>query len=804
MAEAAAFRRTTRSPARRWLRRTGAWLATAPLAAGVLAGPLAPVAQAAEPMSAPAAQSAPQTAPAAKNARTVDVSLNTLTPSAPREGDTLTITGTVTNKGKQTVKKADIGLRVGPALSGRTAIDRAAKRAGYDPGTDGSGIDGKYTVKLPALASGISHDFSISVPVDDLDLGADGVYPVGVALSGQPPNAPYQDVLGFQRTFLPWQPDALGDKPQFTYLWPLISSAHLTSDVGEDEQRTPVFEDEELAKELAPSGRLGQLVSLGSELPVTWVVDPDLLATVDAMTRNYRVKNGTETVPGKNQALAKQWLSSLQAAIQDDKVIALPYADPDLASLAHRGKNVSGSLSHLQQATEVAERTVETVLHVEPSMDFAWPVEGAIDSSIVDVATSAGASNVIARSDSLEDDLQYTASAARPIGGGTTAVVADARLSKAFQSSMLHSEASTLAVQQFLAQSLAVARQDHDGPRSIVVAPQRVPTAAQAQAMAHAVKQLSDERWTQQVDLVAAAEVKPDEAASRQVPSTSRYPAHLRKQELTVRTFEDIRATQTALDKFTVILTARDRVETPFSRAIDREMSNSWRGNRTAAAEYRTDVEQSLRALTGEVQLIEKSQITLSGRSATIPVTVQNRLLQDVDNLVLRLSSDNAARLSLDGDKGVAERPIEVKAGHSQSVKFDALANANGQVRMTAQLYTEDNKPYGEKMQFTVKVSEATPTVLLVIAGGVLLLVLAGVRMYTQRKRAGGSGPAGENGSAAGDGPEPTPDGGTAPEETQPSKDDAEAPDPGQPSDPTPDTGPESGNPSVAGEKVDR
>ena len=34
--------------------------------------------------------------------------------------------------------------------------------------------------------------------------------------------------------------------------------------------------------------------------------------------------------------------------------------------------------------------------------------------------------------------------------------------------------------------------------------------------------------------------------------------------------------------------------------------------------------------------------------------------------------------------------------------------------------------PYGEEMTFTVKVSEVTPTVLLVIAGGLLLLVLAG------------------------------------------------------------------------------
>ncbi|MEU5158491.1 DUF6049 family protein [Streptomyces sp. NPDC020875] len=785
MAEAADFRRTTPSPARRWLRRAALPLAATPLIAGLL-GPLA----------TPAAA-----APAASEASTVDVTLTTLTPAVPEADGTLKVSGTVVNKGKRRITEPEIDLRVGQRLTSRTAIDRVAKRGGYEPGADGRSLGDDFTVKLPSLAPGISRDFTLSVPVEKLELGDGGVYQLGVSLSGREGGS-YEQVLGIERTFLPWQPEALGTKTRLTYLWPLVSSTHLTSEIGSDEQRTPVFEDETLAKEIAPGGRLGQMVSLGRELPVTWVIDPDLLASVDAMTGNYRVKSdragkdGGGTVPGRNQALANQWINALQTAVQDRKVVALPYADPDLASLAHRGTQVSGTLSRLQAATEVAGRTVETILHVKPSLDFAWPVEGAIDSSIVNVATSAGADHVITRGDSLGDDLPYTVSAPRPIGGGTTAVVADARLSKAFEGDMVHAGRSTLAVQRFLAQTLVVALQDAPGPRNVVVAPQRMPSASQAQAMAKALQGLSGERWTQPVDLIAAAEAEPDSGANRRVPSGSQYPDRLRARELPVAAFREIRATQDTLKDFTGILTEPARVEPPFSRAIDREMSTSWRGNARAAEEYRAGVRQNLGLLVGEVQLIDKSQITLSGRSATIPVTVQNRLVQNVDNLVLRLSSDNGARLSLD-DKGVAERPIEIKGGHSQSVKFDAKANANGQVRMTAQLYTEDGTAYGPAMQFTVKVSEATPTVLLVIAGGVLLLVLAGVRMYTQRKRAAARDtPAdGTGGGSAGDSPAdgtPPPGAGT------------DGVDPGQPSDPTPDTGRESGDRSGAGEKVDR
>jgi hypothetical protein len=114
---------------------------------------------------------------------------------------------------------------------------------------------------------------------------------------------------------------------------------------------------------------------------------------------------------------------------------------------------------------------------------------------------------------------------------------------------------------------------------------------------------------------------------------------------------------------------------------------------------------------------------------------VQNRLLQGVDHLVLRLTSANPTRMRI-GEGAFEEQRVTVAAGHSQSVKFTTSAKANGRAAVVAQLYTEDGQAYGPAVTFDVKVTEVTPTVLLVIAGGVLLLVLAGFRMYTQRKRA--------------------------------------------------------------------
>ncbi|GDY55036.1 hypothetical protein SVIO_056590 [Streptomyces violaceusniger] len=313
--------------------------------------------------------------------------------------------------------------------------------------------------------------------------------------------------------------------------------------------------------------------------------------------------------------------------------------------------------------------------------------------------------------------------------------------------------------------------------------------------MAAALEGLSGQ-WTQPLSLGQAAKAKPDPNATQRVPSARSYPRALRARELPIEAFNSIQETQKTLDNFEPILTAKYRVVTPFGNAIRREMSTSWRSEAQNATGFRHDVQTYLSGLTNKVRLVPKSNMTLSGRSATVPVTVQNNLVQSVElRLVLRSQQGN--RLAV-GDPQL----VNVEGGHSQSVKFGTTANANGPVWVSAQLYTPDGQPYGDEMMFEVNVTEITSTVILVIAGGVLLLVLAGVRIYIQRKRAAARG--GEDGG----------DGEDAEEAHGQDEDDSEAPEtdrcdrahtlvPEQPSDPEPDTGSQSAGPSGPGEKVD-
>jgi hypothetical protein len=769
---------------RRWLRATAA-VAGVTLLTGLLQGLQASGSQATAPARAPI------------GSRTAAVSIDSFTPRVPTKDATVTVSGTITNDGKSAITAAHVGVEIAPGgpFHSRSDMKSAAEHIGYTRQADGSEISDR-TVDLPTVPSGGSVPYTLKIPVSALDLGDTGVYQFGVTVTGRDTVEPWPHVLGIQRTFLPWYADGESAKPtEMTYLWPLTDRSHIAARGDTDTAQSPIFLDDDLAKELAPGGRLDQMVQLAKQLPVTWVIDPDLLATVEAMLKSYRVAGPggdiTHTTPGTGTAVARQWLNALKTAVAGAQVVALPFGDTDLASLAHHGRSVAGITGHVKDAAVLGKATVDTILGVQSTANVAWPEQGAIDPSIVSLARTAGMKRVVARSDTFpENNLAYTPTAARPLSGGVTGVVADASLSTAFSGDMLHEQKANLAVQSFVAQTLLITMQAPEKQRSLVVAPQRMPTVSQAQAMAEAITTTDAGAWTQSVDFDTAAGAHADAHASHRVPPASAYPSSLRKQELPTESFRQLGVTQKSLNDFVGILTIKDRVTVPFGNAMLRAMSTEWRGDSRGAEEYRNAIGRYLQDLIGAVHILKKSTLTLSGRSGTIPVTVKNDLGQAVTGLVLQLRSGTNIRLEIRNP----DQPITIDGGHTRTLKFQTKANANGTVRITAQLYTQNEQRAFPvtPVQFDVKITKVTDLVMLIIGAGLLLLVLAGVRIYRQRKRqAAGDGGSGEDGTGTRNGS----DDGTG--------DRAAGTGPGQPGDAAGDTGLNTPAPSSAGEKVD-
>jgi len=94
------------------------------------------------------------------------------------------------------------------------------------------------------------------------------------------------------------------------------------------------FNDDDLAKTLAPDGRLGRILNFGGGPLVTWIIDPELVESAAAMARGYTFAHGK---PGTGQQIATAWLAQLRGVVANSDVLALPYGDPDLITLAQGG-----------------------------------------------------------------------------------------------------------------------------------------------------------------------------------------------------------------------------------------------------------------------------------------------------------------------------------------------------------------------------------------------------------------------------------------------------------------------------------
>ena len=88
------------------------------------------------------------------------------------------------------------------------------------------------------------------------------------------------------------------------------------------------FLTDQLASDLAPTGSLGKVLEEKRVEPRTWIIDAALLDEVAEMANGYQLQNEAEPT---GELIAKEWLTRLLLATAGDRVIALPYGNPDIA-----------------------------------------------------------------------------------------------------------------------------------------------------------------------------------------------------------------------------------------------------------------------------------------------------------------------------------------------------------------------------------------------------------------------------------------------------------------------------------------
>ena len=293
----------------------------------------------------------------------------------------VTVTGTLRNTGDRLVGDLEVRLQRGEAL--RTDGDVRDALAG----------DGRADAATPAftplpgtLAPGGSMPVTLTVPLrgdptEGLALDRPGVVRAarqrqrGAArraarpAGGRAPAAAGAVAAGRPGPGVaPVEPTVPGGPPGLTVLYPLVDTPHRLPTVPGEQT---LLADDDLARSLAPDGRLGGLLAAFAEgapagsavrAATCLAVDPDLVATAAAMRQGYAVRGPNGTVPGTGADVAGTWLDTLAAAARGGCVVALPFADADLVALARGQLGDLGRLAVADAGAVVTEALGTPVL----------------------------------------------------------------------------------------------------------------------------------------------------------------------------------------------------------------------------------------------------------------------------------------------------------------------------------------------------------------------------------------------------------------------------------------------------------
>ena len=106
-----------------------------------------------------------------------------------------------------------------------------------------------------------------------------------------------------------------------------VASAGVTVELTDSPHRQidGTFLDDTLAAKLLPSGRLGAPIYKYRGSISTLYIDPSLVEDIQAMSKGYKLIDGTD---GSGEIVAKTWLAQLSRVTNGARIYAIPYGNP--------------------------------------------------------------------------------------------------------------------------------------------------------------------------------------------------------------------------------------------------------------------------------------------------------------------------------------------------------------------------------------------------------------------------------------------------------------------------------------------
>lgn len=656
---------------------------------------------------------------------------------------TLTVAGTVTNTGDRAVTRPEVRLQVGDRVTTSRAVNDVLSGAVFrdTPLTEFEPI-------AEVLEPGQTVPLDVTVNLTASRFSRPGVYPLLVNVNGTPEfGGPAR--LGAVSMLMPVLSapgktaghSQVAGAPSMTLLWPMTSAVPQT--YAAPYGQPLVLRDDRLADEIGPDGRLTALVNAaatavrgdaGLAKSMCFALDPDLLGTVDAMSRGYQVHTDGGNVDGKGVESAKTWLASLRELLTGRCAVSLPFADADLNGLSQIRP---GDPALVVQAATGA-MTIQQLAGVTPQAGVLWP-GGTLSEPVLTALAQAGVRTVLTDAAKLAPagagggvTVQGSAVRAQPtdslIAAAMTGVpsVPNSVTVAASTERAISSQNGLGALAYRAGLGLAA---DQERPDHLLVAPPRRWDAPAAELTAY-LQQVGEFINSGVVTAATLPSLlSADPAGSGAVgdsggsPDTNTDPAV-------------VSALSTLDDQATGIASAMqldptkrvkpEDVVAPVRLAELRGTSTAWHGQPAGAAT--TNARAEIAAISDRVSVRQPQQtIALASGNSPLPVYVVNDLPVGIN-----------ARFTLNNNTGL--RSDETKAwsfpaggGRNYFIPVEALRA--GRFSVDVSLSTPTGTPLGSSARFELTSTEyGAITIIATVAAGVALLLLASRRIYRRVK----------------------------------------------------------------------
>ncbi|MEV0793171.1 hypothetical protein [Kribbella sp. NPDC050459] len=684
------------------------------------------VAASAATLAAPA-EAAPSDEP------TVQVTIDSFGPAAPKVGEQVVIKGRVTNTSSVTFDDPQALACIDRTRLASTAAldaiptDQNVPMNDRDSCRNLTNDEQTFQPFEQPLAPKQTVEFTLTVPWKEWRItGHTGVYVVGVTFRGKPPNSE-RVMAGRARTLMP----VLGQEPltRSVNTALVVPLRHRPTQLGGKN-----FANESLARSLAPSGSLGRLLALGQQHKVTWLVDPAMLDEIRQMATEYVVvgENG-QTTPGTGKAVATAWLKEFESGrARGNQIVLLPYGDPDVAGLVDSGDPLKKLVAQARTKTERSGG------ELAPGFTNGLWLEGGAAASRYLAAAAGGFPG------STPDDLNLVSSSSwsagtRPVltttpvynvltPGGThrteRTVIADSSLTAGGPDP--ETAESPLQVRQRFAAVTALIAAAGKSTASVVIAPPRgwdsdgVATAALAGSLSLP--------WIKATDVagVVAANPRPQETKAPAAPKTNGVLT-----ESHLQSVKDLDEATTTMQDLLVDGTALPEVMT---QALLRSTSSGWNGHPEEARHFTAIELGSANQQLGKVHLVNASvdrglrkeiKVNLAGSKGTFPLTITNETDWSV-RVGIVVTSVNRSDLKIRTPQTVVLGP-----GQKWTPRINASAEQNGLIRANAQVTNAAGKPVGKSQELLIQASQyGSVGWILVGAACALLFGTSFVRIY--------------------------------------------------------------------------